>query len=115
LTLSSTPKLHTISLSCKACQAHFGTHRLMGPSWLVNKDLGTQESFVLAFGKLITFLTQVAILGCLVIWELIDKLEVGCYQWDNPCIGVPSFGICSIGDPQVLKISSFLVSFLLHG
>ena len=48
----------------------------MGPSWLVNKDLGTQESFVLAPGKPITFLTQVAILGCLVIWELIDKLEV---------------------------------------
>jgi hypothetical protein len=39
---------------------------LMGPSWLVNKNLGTQESFVLALGKLITFLTQVAILGCLV-------------------------------------------------
>jgi hypothetical protein len=49
-----------------ACQAHLGTHLLMGPSWLVNKDLGTQEPFVLALGKLITFLTQVAILGCLV-------------------------------------------------
>jgi hypothetical protein len=44
----------------------------MGPLWLVNRDLGTQKSFVLAF---ITFLAQVAILGCLVIWELIDKLE----------------------------------------
>jgi hypothetical protein len=48
----------------------------MGPLWLVNKDLGTQKSFVLALGKLITFLAQVAILGCLVIWEIIDKLEV---------------------------------------
>jgi hypothetical protein len=27
----------------------------MGPSRLANKDLGTQESFVLALGKLITF------------------------------------------------------------
>jgi hypothetical protein len=35
----------------------------MGPSWLVNKDLGTQMSFVLALGKLISFLAQVAILG----------------------------------------------------
>jgi hypothetical protein len=46
-------------------------------SQLVNKDLGTQMSFVLALGKLITFLAQVAILGCLVTWELIDKLGVG--------------------------------------
>jgi hypothetical protein len=30
---------------------------------------------VLALGKLITFIAQVAILGCLVICELIDKLE----------------------------------------
>jgi hypothetical protein len=29
---------------------------------------------VLALGKLITFLAQVAILGCLSIYELIDKL-----------------------------------------
>jgi hypothetical protein len=49
----------------------------MGPLRLVNKDLGTQESFVLAFGKLITFLAQVAILGFLVTCEIIDKLEVG--------------------------------------
>jgi hypothetical protein len=49
----------------------------MGPLRLVNKDLGTQKSFVLALGKLITFLAQVAILGCLVIREIIDKLEVG--------------------------------------
>jgi hypothetical protein len=49
----------------------------MGSSRLVNKDLGAQESFVLALGKLITFLTQVAILGCLVTWEIFDKLEVG--------------------------------------
>jgi hypothetical protein len=49
----------------------------MGPSKLVNKDLGTQTSFVLALGKLITFLAQVAILGCLVTLELIDKLVVG--------------------------------------
>jgi hypothetical protein len=77
LTLSSTPKLHIISFSCKACQAYFGTHRLMGPSRLVNKDLGTQMSFVLELGKLITFQAQVAILGCLVTCELIDKPEVG--------------------------------------
>ena len=63
--------------SCKACQAYFGTHRLMGPSRLVNKNLGTQVSFVLALGKLITFLAQVAIMGCLVTWELIDKLGLG--------------------------------------
>jgi hypothetical protein len=31
-------------------------------------------SIVLALGKLITFLAQVAILGCLVIYESIDKL-----------------------------------------
>jgi hypothetical protein len=49
----------------------------MGPSSLVNKDLGTQTSFVLALGKLITFLAQVAILGCLVTLELVDKLGVG--------------------------------------
>jgi hypothetical protein len=49
----------------------------MGPSRLVNKDLGTQMSFVLALGKLITFLAQVASLGCLVTCKLIDKLEVG--------------------------------------
>jgi hypothetical protein len=49
----------------------------MGPSWLVNKDLGTQKSFVLALGKLVTFLAQVAILGCLVKCGLIDKLGVG--------------------------------------
>jgi hypothetical protein len=66
LTLSSTPRLHIISFSCKVCQAYFGPHRLMSPSILVNKDLGTQMSFVLALGKLITFLAQVAILGCLV-------------------------------------------------
>jgi hypothetical protein len=50
---------------------------LMGPSRLVNKDLGTQMFFVLALGKLITFLAQVAILGCLVTCDLIDKLEAG--------------------------------------
>jgi hypothetical protein len=49
----------------------------MGPLRLVNKDLGTQKSFVLALGKLVTFLAQVAILGCLVTCEMIDKLEVG--------------------------------------
>jgi hypothetical protein len=49
----------------------------MGPLRLVNKDLGTQVSFVLALGNLITFLAQVAILGCLVTWELIDKIGVG--------------------------------------
>ena len=49
----------------------------MGPSWLVDTDLGAQMSFVLALGKLITFLAQVAILGCLVTCEIIDKLEVG--------------------------------------
>jgi hypothetical protein len=32
-------------------------------------------SFVLALGKLITFLAQVAISGCLVTYESIDKLE----------------------------------------
>jgi hypothetical protein len=48
----------------------------MGPSRLVNKDLGTQKSFVLALGKHITFLAQVAVLVCLVICEVIDKLEV---------------------------------------
>jgi hypothetical protein len=49
----------------------------MGPLRLVNKDLGTQVSFVLALGKLVTFLAQVAILGCLVIYESDDKLGVG--------------------------------------
>jgi hypothetical protein len=49
----------------------------MGPLRLVNKDLGTQVSFVLALGNLNTFLAQVAILGCLVTWELIDKIGVG--------------------------------------
>ena len=49
----------------------------MGPSRLVNKDLGTQMSFVLALGKLITFLAQVAVLDCLVTNELIDKLGAG--------------------------------------
>jgi hypothetical protein len=48
----------------------------MGPSRLVNKDLGTQMSFVLALSKLITFLAQVAILGCLVTYESNDKLGV---------------------------------------
>jgi hypothetical protein len=48
----------------------------MGPSRLVVKDLGTQMSFVLALGKLIT-LAQVAVLGCLVSYELIDKLGAG--------------------------------------
>jgi hypothetical protein len=48
----------------------------MGPLRLVNKDLGTQKSFVLALGKLITFLAQVAILGCLVTRELIGKIGV---------------------------------------
>jgi hypothetical protein len=46
----------------------------MGPSRLVNKDLGTEIFFVLALGELITFLAQVAILGCLVTYESIDKL-----------------------------------------
>jgi hypothetical protein len=46
----------------------------MGPSRLVNKDLGAQMSIVLALGQLITFRAQVAILGCLVTYELIDKL-----------------------------------------
>ena len=49
----------------------------MGPLRLVNKDLGTQVSFVQALGKLVTFLAQVAILGCLVIYESNDKLGVG--------------------------------------
>jgi hypothetical protein len=48
----------------------------MGPLRLVNKDLGTQVSFVLALDKLVTFLAQVAILGCLVTYESIDKLGV---------------------------------------
>jgi hypothetical protein len=48
----------------------------MGPSRLVNKDLGTQLSFVLALDKLITFVAQIAILGCLVTYESIDKLGV---------------------------------------
>jgi hypothetical protein len=43
----------------------------MGPSRLVNKDLGTQMPFVLALGKLITFLAQVAVLGCLVSGTII--------------------------------------------
>jgi hypothetical protein len=60
------PKASYHLLLLKACQAYFGTHLMMGPSRLVNKDLGTQKSFVLALGKLITFLAQVAILGCLV-------------------------------------------------
>jgi hypothetical protein len=34
-------------------------------------------SFVIALGKLITFLAQVAVLGCLVTYELIDKLGAG--------------------------------------
>jgi hypothetical protein len=63
-----------MSSSYKACQACFGTHLLMGPLWLVNQDLGTQMSFALAFGKFIAFLAQVAILGCLVIYESNDKL-----------------------------------------
>jgi hypothetical protein len=46
----------------------------MGPSRLVNKDLGTQMFFVQTLRKLITFLAQVAVLGCLVTYELIDKL-----------------------------------------
>jgi hypothetical protein len=33
-------------------------------------------SFVLALGKFITFLAQVAILGCLVTYESIDKIGV---------------------------------------
>jgi hypothetical protein len=33
-------------------------------------------SFVLTLGKLITFLAQVAILGCLVTYESIGKLGV---------------------------------------
>jgi hypothetical protein len=49
----------------------------MGASRLVNKDLGTQMSFVLALGKLITFLAQVAFLDCLVTYESIDKLGAG--------------------------------------
>jgi hypothetical protein len=48
----------------------------MGPLRLVNKNLGTQVSFVLALGKLVTFLAQVAILGSLVIYESNDKLGV---------------------------------------
>jgi hypothetical protein len=48
----------------------------MGPSRLVIKNLGTQMSFVLALGKLITFLAQVAILGCLVTYELIDIIKL---------------------------------------
>jgi hypothetical protein len=59
---------------CKVCQAYFGPHLLLGPPMLVSKDLGTQMSFVLALGKHITFLAQVAIMGCLVTYELIDKL-----------------------------------------
>jgi hypothetical protein len=49
----------------------------MGPSKLVNKDLGTQMSFVLELDKLITFLAQTAILDCLVTYESIDNLGAG--------------------------------------
>jgi hypothetical protein len=52
----------------------------MGPLRLVNKDLGTQMSFVLALGKLISFLAQVAILGCLVTYESIDKPSYICHH-----------------------------------
>jgi hypothetical protein len=48
----------------------------MGPSRLVNKDIGTEMSFILVLDKLITFLAQVVILGCLVTYESIDKLGV---------------------------------------
>jgi hypothetical protein len=47
---------------------------MMGPSRLVNKDLGAQMSFVLSHGKLVTFLPQVAVLGLLSTYESIDKL-----------------------------------------
>jgi hypothetical protein len=81
----------------------------MGPSRLVNKDLGTQKSFVLALGKLITFLAQVAILGCLVTWESNDKLGVKLLPMGQSLHRCPFFGMCSIGVFQVLKFSSFLV------
>jgi hypothetical protein len=52
----------------------------MGPSRLGNKDIGTQMSFVLALGKLITFLAQVAILDCLVTMNQLTSWGRDSYQ-----------------------------------
>ena len=58
-------------------QAHFGTQAMLGPLWLVTKDLGAQMTFVLAHGEPITFLAQVSFLGLLSKFTLIDKLSLG--------------------------------------
>jgi hypothetical protein len=50
---------------------------MLGPSWLVTRDLGTQMAFVLARVEPITFLAQVSFLGLLSIFEGIDKLSLG--------------------------------------
>jgi hypothetical protein len=48
-----------------------GTHLMMGPSRLANKDLGTQIALVLECGELITFLAQEPNLGLLSLFECI--------------------------------------------
>ena len=58
-------------------QAHFGTQAMLGPLWLVTRDLDTQMAFVLAHGKPITFLAQVSFLGLLSKFAIIDKLSLG--------------------------------------
>jgi len=50
---------------------------MLGPSWLVIKDLGTQMALVLALGEPITFLAQVSFLDLLSIFESIDELSLG--------------------------------------
>ena len=50
---------------------------MLGPSWLVTRDLGTQMACVLAHGGPITFLAQVSFLGLLSIFESIDELGLG--------------------------------------
>jgi hypothetical protein len=55
---------------------------MMGPSRLVNKDLGTQIALVLEYSELITFLAQESNLGLLSISECIDKLGLGTL-WTN--------------------------------
>jgi hypothetical protein len=55
-------------------QAQFGTQTMLGPSWLVTRDLGTQMAFVLALGEPITFLAQMSFSGLLSIFESIDEL-----------------------------------------
>ena len=49
---------------------------MLGPLWLVTRDLGTQMACVLAHGEPITFLAQVLFLGLLSIFKSIDKLSL---------------------------------------